>query len=80
MQSSFLTPEELAARWNMPPATLSQWRWNGRGPQYFKIGRHVLYKVEDIEQFEEGKRRSNTSIDSARDTKLEPLYLRQARS
>lgn len=79
MQPSFLTPEELAARWNMPPATLSQWRWNGRGPQYFKIGRHVLYKIEDVHLFEEGRRRSNTSIDPTRDKKPERSYLLQAR-
>lgn len=77
MQSSFLTAEALAARWNMPPSTLSQWRWNGRGPHYFKIGRHVLYKLEDIEAFEEGKRRSNTSL-SLSGQKGDETYLKRA--
>jgi hypothetical protein len=63
MESSFITANDLAARWNMPPSTLSQWRWNGRGPEYFKIGRHILYKIEHIECFEEKRRRQNTSID-----------------
>lgn len=79
MQSSFITPENLAARWNMPLTTLSQWRWNGRGPQFFKIGRHVLYKLEDIELFEERRRRQNTSMDMTRNKQGEASYLSQAR-
>jgi hypothetical protein len=61
MQSSFLTPHDLATRWNTTPNTLSQWRWNGRGPQFFKIGRRVLYKIHDIEIFEDEKCYQNTS-------------------
>ena len=29
MKEKRLTPEDLAKRWNVPLATLSQWRWNG---------------------------------------------------
>lgn len=61
MESPFLTPELLAQRWNINPATLSQWRWNGRGPLFVKIGRRVLYRLEDIEAFEKQKIRQNTS-------------------
>lgn len=52
MKTPFLTAEQLATRWNTTPATLSQWRWNGRGPIYTKIGRGILYHIEDIKQFE----------------------------
>jgi len=61
MQSPFLTPEILGQRWNLHPNTLSQWRWNGRGPLFVKIGRRVLYRLEDIESFEKLKIRQNTS-------------------
>lgn len=64
MNETFLTAEQLATRWLIRTETLSQWRWNGRGPQYLKIGRRVLYRLEDVLCFEEQKRRQNTSVNS----------------
>lgn len=61
MDSMLLTSKLLASRWNVTATTLKQWRWNGKGPQYVKIGRQVLYRLKDIEQFEELKTRQNTS-------------------
>ena len=61
MTSNFLTPKDLATRWSLAPHTLSQWRWSGVGPQYLKIGKRVLYRLIDIEQFEENKLRRHTS-------------------
>lgn len=56
-----LTAKKLSARWNVPLATLSQWRWNGKGPAYLKLGKHITYCIEDIEAFERGKLRQDTS-------------------
>lgn len=64
MSEIFLTSDQLAKRWVIRTETLSQWRWNGRGPQYLKIGRRVLYRLEDVLCFEEQKRRQNTSMKS----------------
>ena len=64
MSDIFLTSDQLAKRWVIRTETLSQWRWNGRGPQYLKIGRRVLYRLEDVLCFEEQKRRQNTSMKS----------------
>ena len=61
MHRNLITPETLAERWNMNAATLSQWRWNGRGPQYLKLGRRVMYRIQDIEAFEEQQVRRDTS-------------------
>lgn len=61
MQDSFLTPSALAQRWSLEPNTLGQWRWNGRGPKYLKIGRRVLYRLNDIEEFEKRNLRQHTS-------------------
>ncbi len=61
MQTPFLTPDLLASRWNLTPKTLTQWRWNGKGPNFLKIGHRVLYRIEDIEQFEKQQIRQNTS-------------------
>ena len=47
-----LNQEQLARRWNISPRTLERWRWLKQGPKYLKIGGRVLYRVEDIEDFE----------------------------
>ena len=43
---------ELSRRWSMSPRTLERWRWLGEGPPYLKIGGKILYRLEDIENFE----------------------------
>lgn len=47
-----LTQRELADRWNKSEATIERYRSDGVGPVYLKIGGKVMYRVEDIEQFE----------------------------
>jgi hypothetical protein len=51
-----LTPVELAERWRMPTGTLRNWRSEGTGPTYIKIGQRVLYPVADVEAFEAGSK------------------------
>lgn len=52
MSTRHLNQTELSARWNLSPRTLERWRWLGEGPRYLKLGGRVLYRVEDVEQFE----------------------------
>lgn len=47
-----LRQPELARRWRMSERTLERWRWVGAGPRYLKIGGRVVYRLEDIEEFE----------------------------
>lgn len=47
-----LTAADLAERWQVPVRTLGQWRYEGRGPSYVKIGGAVRYRVSDVEAFE----------------------------
>ncbi|WP_232522481.1 AlpA family transcriptional regulator [Chitinibacter sp. GC72] len=47
-----LTPQQLAERWGFSPNTLTRWRHEGIGPLYLKLGGRVLYRLEDIEQYE----------------------------
>lgn len=51
-----LTTEELAARWKMSPQTLENWRSQGTGPEYVKLGAakssSVIYRLSDIEKWE----------------------------
>ncbi|MBS0272307.1 MAG: DNA-binding protein [Proteobacteria bacterium] len=61
MPVPLVSEEELALRWKITPITLSHWRWSGRGPRFLKIGRHVFYRVQDIEAFEEQKAKKSTT-------------------
>jgi hypothetical protein len=48
-----LTERMLADRWVCSVARLQRWRTVGEGPQYLKIVGKVLYRVKDIEAYEE---------------------------
>lgn len=54
--SPMITPTDLAARWHMDVKTLSNWRVQGRGPAFVKIGSgrngKVLYREQDIAAWE----------------------------
>lgn len=50
-----LKTEEAAAFLKVKPATLEQWRWNGKGPQFIKMGRSVRYRKFDLDAFIEAR-------------------------
>ena len=52
MDTRHLNPFQLARRWGVTSKTLQNWRCKRRGPPFLKIGGHVLYRQDDIEQFE----------------------------
>ena len=52
MSVSHINQNQLAERWNVSPRTLERWRWKGKGPSYLKLGCRVLYRLEDVEQYE----------------------------
>lgn len=47
------TTAELAAYLDIPAETLRDWRTNGTGPNYLKIGKHVRYRWSDIDKWEQ---------------------------
>lgn len=51
---------ELAARLKISPRTLERWRWTGEGPAFLKIGGRVIYRLEDVEAYENGRRCEST--------------------
>ena len=55
-----LEQKELAERWRMSPRTLEQWRWQGRGPRFLKLGGRVVYPVKEVEAFEGANLHANT--------------------
>jgi hypothetical protein len=48
-----LTEKMLADRWVCSVARLQRWRTVGEGPPYLKIVGKVLYRLRDIEAYEE---------------------------
>ena len=56
-----LTPDDLVA--NYPGTTRQTWaqkRYEGTGPAYFKVGRRVFYRPEDVAEWEQSQVRNRT--------------------
>jgi len=56
MGDRYMTTAELAATTRAPVETVRYWRHIGKGPKSFKVGRRVLYAVEDVEAWLEAAR------------------------
>lgn len=54
--AALLLEAELATRWRLSERTLQRWRGSGRGPAFLRIGKRIVYKVDDVEAFEAGAR------------------------
>jgi hypothetical protein len=52
---------ELSRRWRISARTLERWRWLGQGPKFLKIGGRVVYRVDDVENYEAEQVRSSTA-------------------
>jgi hypothetical protein len=44
--------EDLARRWGISPRTLERWRLQRVGPPYLKLRGRILYRMEDVQEFE----------------------------
>lgn len=51
---SYLTPSELAKRWNysITTGTLANWRCQKKGPPFTRFGSHILYPLEKLIEWE----------------------------
>lgn len=49
MGDELMTVSEVAEQLRVPIDTLRYWRHVGRGPQPFKIGKHLRYRRGDVE-------------------------------
>lgn len=54
----YLTPSELASRWKdtITLKTMANWRSQGDGPPYTKIGGRVMYRLTDVIKWEDSRR------------------------
>ena len=68
MKTEHLTTHQLAKRLHKQPQTIRFWRMAGRGPRYIRLGGikgRVVYRLEDIEEWELQRTFNNTSEESA---------------
>lgn len=47
-----LTPQQLAARWQISEKTLERWRRRGIGPGFLRVVGRVLYPLDQVEACE----------------------------
>lgn len=57
----FLSNVEAAVFLKLSPRTLEKMRVIGGGPRFRKFGRRVLYKLNDLEQWADGRACESTS-------------------
>ena len=57
-QTTFLTPEEVAERYrgSVSVGPLRNWRVMKIGPSFVKIGKAVLYRVDELEAWDDKNR------------------------
>lgn len=55
-----MNQRHLANRWGVSEATLERWRSEGIGPKYLKLQGRVMYREQDIEDYEESCLRYST--------------------
>jgi predicted DNA-binding transcriptional regulator AlpA len=49
---TYLTPRQVADRYQISVETLKDWRYHGDGPKYVKLGQQVRYRLRDLEEWE----------------------------
>jgi len=61
MKATCMNQLELAVRWGISHRTPERWRWTGEGPKFLKVGGRVVYRLSDVEEYEQSIVRSSTS-------------------
>lgn len=56
-----LTTEQTARFLGLSPSTLAKMRLYGSGPTYMKLGRRVMYRLDDLERWMDANPYSSTS-------------------
>ncbi len=50
-----LTIEDLARLLGVPVPTIYAWRYRGEGPRGYKVGRHVRFRLAEVNAWREGR-------------------------
>lgn len=51
-QKLWLTREDVAERFGVPVESVRYWEAKGTGPPSAKFGRHIRYRLTDVEEWE----------------------------
>jgi hypothetical protein len=51
MQQVSVTPEQAAKMYGLGAGTLANMRSQKKGPRFYKVGKKVLYRIEDLERW-----------------------------
>lgn len=54
-EGSHLSPQQLAERYGVPLETVYGWNKTGSGPDYIRVGRHVRYRLQEIDKWEKSR-------------------------
>ena len=60
-KKEFLTTKELADRWRVTEKSVLKWRREGKAPPFYTIHNRILYRLADVEELEEAKRKTTNS-------------------
>ncbi len=60
-KSDLMDTDGTAGYLGVSPSSLNQWRSNGSGPPFIKVGTLVRYSREDVDSWLASRRRSSTS-------------------
>lgn len=55
-ENDLMYREEAAEYLRIPTATLSAWAYRSIGPEFFRVGRRVLYRRGDLDRWLEAQR------------------------
>jgi len=58
---SLLTVREAAEMLRLHVGTLNNWRVSGAGPRFVRLGRHVRYRVSDLDSFLDEQTKRSTA-------------------
>jgi excisionase family DNA binding protein len=61
MEDQLWDDERTGAFLGVPVGTLANWRYQGKGPRFVKVGRHVRYRRSDVEAWLELHVRESTA-------------------
>src|SRR5688572_16803395 len=53
--------DDAAEDLGLAPKTLANWRYQGRGPRYLKLGQRVVYEQAELDAFKAANTRRSTS-------------------
>ena len=53
MEAQHLTTEEVAKRFRVSHTRVRNWRYADKGPRWFKVGKRVLYRADDVQAWED---------------------------